>query len=255
MDKIVYISDGSKLGVDIREQLTQSFEVTPCSFDLDTVVDCIQQVRPLLVVVFVKNLPYEAEHQLHLLLGSQTVAFVLIGSRAECHDFFGQGNIKKYIITPLLLKDLVMQVEDAADLEAQRPLRNRDIIQEEEVMAEQKHILLVDDDVVALRTITNYIKDYFRVSVAKSGTAAISFLAKEIPDLILLDYEMPVCNGVQTLQMIRAEEAYKNIPVFFLTGVSDAQMVKAAVDLKPEGYILKSISQGALISKIREFFE
>lgn len=255
MDKIVYISDGSKLGVDIREQLTQSFEVIPCSFDLDTVVDCIQQVRPLLVVVFVKNLPYEAEHQLHLLLGSQTVAFVLIGSRAECHDFFGQGNIKKYIITPLLLKDLVMQVEDAADLEAQRPLRNRDIIQEEEVMAEQKHILLVDDDVVALRTITNYIKDYFRVSVAKSGTAAISFLAKEIPDLILLDYEMPVCNGVQTLQMIRAEEAYKNIPVFFLTGVSDAQMVKAAVDLKPEGYILKSISQGALISKIREFFE
>ena len=99
MDKIVYISDGSKLGVDIREQLTQSFEVTPCSFDLDTVVDCIQQVQPLLVVVFVKNLPYEAEHQLHLLLGSQTVAFVLIGSRAECHDFFGQGNIKKYITT------------------------------------------------------------------------------------------------------------------------------------------------------------
>ena len=256
MDKIVYISDGSKLGVDIREQLTQSFEVTNCGFDLDKVVASIQQVQPLLVVVFIKNLPYEAEHQLHLLLGSQTVAFVLIGSRAECHDFFGEGNIKKYIITPLLLKDLVMQVEDAADLEAQRPLRNRDIIQEEEeVMAEQKHILLVDDDVVALRTITNYIKDYFRVSVAKSGTAAISFLAKEIPDLILLDYEMPVCNGVQTLQMIRAEEAYKNIPVFFLTGVSDAQMVKTAVDLKPEGYILKSISQGALISKIREFFE
>lgn len=255
MDKIVYISDGSKLGVDIKEQLTQSFEVTPCGFDLDTVVDCIQQVQPLLVVVFVKNLPYEAEHQLHLLLGSQTVAFVLIGSRAECHDFYGQGNIKKYIITPLLLKDLVMQVEDAADVVAQRPLRNREEVKEEAVMAEKKHILLVDDDAVALRTITNYIKDYFRVSVAKSGTAAISFLAKEIPDLILLDYEMPVCNGVQTLQMIRGEEAYKNIPVFFLTGVSDAQMVKAAVDLKPEGYILKSISQGALISKIREFFE
>ena len=255
MDKIVYISDGSKLGVDIREQLTQSFEVTPCSFDLDRVVACIQEVEPLLVVVFIKNLPYEAEHQLHLLLGSQTVAFVLIGSRAECHDFYGQGNIKKYIITPLLLKDLVMQVEDAADVVAQRPLRNREEVKEEAVMAEKKHILLVDDDAVALRTITNYIKDYFRVSVAKSGTAAISFLAKEIPDLILLDYEMPVCNGVQTLQMIRGEEAYKNIPVFFLTGVSDAQMVKAAVDLKPEGYILKSISQGALISKIREFFE
>ena len=100
MDKIVYISDGSKLAVDIREQLTQSFAVTSCGFQLDKVVDCIQQVEPLLVVVFVKSLPYEAEHQLHLLLGSQTVAFVLIGSRAECHDFFWPRKYQKIYSEP-----------------------------------------------------------------------------------------------------------------------------------------------------------
>lgn len=126
---------------------------------------------------------------------------------------------------------------------------------EEDVMTESKTILLVDDDAIVLRTITNYLKDYFKVFVAKSGTAAISFLAKEIPDLILLDYEMPVCNGVQTLQMIRSEEAYKHIPVFFLTGVSEAYHVNLAMRLKPEGYILKSISQDELICKLYDFFK
>ena len=118
----------------------------------------------------------------------------------------------------------------------------------------QKHILLVDDDVVTLRTIMNYLKDDYRLSVAKSGTAAISLLGKEIPDLILLDYEMPVCDGVQTLKLIRSEKRFKDIPVFFLTGVDDTEKVKLAVELKPEGYILKSTPQNQIIEKIKNFF-
>ena len=54
--------------------------------------------------------------------------------------------------------------------------------------------------------------------------------------------------------MIRAEEAYKDIPVFFLTGVDDAELVKKAMALKPEGYILKSAGTDLLISKIEAFF-
>ncbi|MBQ1593009.1 MAG: response regulator, partial [Treponema sp.] len=104
------------------------------------------------------------------------------------------------------------------------------------------------------RTMSNVLNPLFKVSVAKSGAAAISFLAKEHPDLILLDYQMPVCDGLQTLEMIRAEEEYKNIPVFFLTGVDDADLVKKAMALKPEGYILKSAGPELLISKIEAFF-
>ena len=61
---------------------------------------------------------------------------------------------------------------------------------------EPRHILVVDDSVVVLRTISTVLKDLFKVSVAKSGAAAISFLANEHPDLILLDYQMPVCDGI-----------------------------------------------------------
>lgn len=266
MDKIIFICESSSLSTDIREQLEKSFKVESSGFDLDKVKNSINELNPLMVVAFVKKLSSESGGVLKLLLSSQIVEFVLIGNPLECHDFLGLGNIRKCIIDPVGPQEVLIQVEDVSDEIAERPKRFRskdmdvkketkkDTDTKTETKSEKKHILVVDDDIVALRTVTNYIKDKYQVSVVKSGTAAISFLAKEKPDLILLDYEMPVCNGLQTLQMIRGEEEYKDIPVFFLTGVSDAGLVRAAVDLKPEGYILKSTTQTELISKINFFF-
>ena len=117
-----------------------------------------------------------------------------------------------------------------------------------------KHILIVDDDPVVLRTMSNVLRGLFRVSVVKTGNAAVSFLANERPDLILLDYQMPLCDGPQTLGAIRSQEAYKDIPVFFLTDVNDAAMVKDALTLNPQDYILKSAGVGHLLQKIEAFF-
>ena len=118
--------------------------------------------------------------------------------------------------------------------------------------AGRKHsVLLVDDDPVCLRNMMSWLQNFYQVAVAKSGTACISFLAKTKPDLILLDYEMPVCNGVQTLEMIRNEPEYADIPVVFLTGVSDTDKVKEAIKLKPQGYILKDTDRIEFLNKIK----
>ena len=116
----------------------------------------------------------------------------------------------------------------------------------------KQHLLVVDDDPIYLRTMMNWLKQDFSVSVVKSGRDAIDFLSKELPDLILLDYEMPVMDGAKTLEKIRSKPQYQNIPVIFLTGVTDSSMVKDAVKLKPQGYVLKNISKLALIAKIKE---
>ena len=60
------------------------------------------------------------------------------------------------------------------------------------------------------------------------------------PDLILLDYEMPVCSGAQFLEMLHSEPQTKNIPVIFLTSRSDEETVKKVIELGPQGYLLKS---------------
>lgn len=121
--------------------------------------------------------------------------------------------------------------------------------------ASRKHsILLVDDDPVCLRNMMSWLQNFYQVAVAKSGAACLSFLGKAKPDLILLDYEMPVCNGLQTLEMIRSEPEYADIPVMFLTGVSDTEKVREAIKLKPQGYILKNTDRVEFLNKIKAVF-
>lgn len=80
------------------------------------------------------------------------------------------------------------------------------------------------------------------VKVASSGMEGISLLAKEKPDLILLDYEMPVVNGDTVLQMLNGSTETKDIPVIFLTGKDDKATVMKLLQLKPSGYLLKTLS-------------
>ena len=88
-----------------------------------------------------------------------------------------------------------------------------------------------------------------------SGVAAIRAITLNRPDLVLLDYEMPVCDGKQTLEMLRLEKAFADIPVVFLTGRSDPELVKALLALKPAGYLLKYLKPAEIKAKIQAFFE
>ena len=65
---------------------------------------------------------------------------------------------------------------------------------------------------------------------------------------------MPVTSGPQVLEMLRADEETKAIPVIFLTGKSDRESVMAVLSLKPEGYFLKSIEREELLNNLKDFF-
>lgn len=119
---------------------------------------------------------------------------------------------------------------------------------------EKKHILVVDDSGPMLRTIKGWLEPRYRVSIVNSAANAISFLSTQHPDLILLDYEMPVCSGPMLLQMIRSEESTRAIPVFFLTSKDDRTSVENALQLQPEGYLLKSVKPAAIVKRIDNFF-
>lgn len=81
------------------------------------------------------------------------------------------------------------------------------------------------------------------------------YIADNTPDLILLDYEMPVTSGPQVLEMIRSETKVDSIPVIFLTGKGDRESVLKVLALKPDGYLLKSTPREQLIDTIDNFFE
>lgn len=118
----------------------------------------------------------------------------------------------------------------------------------------KKKILVVDDSGAALRSVKAWLENKYHVILANSGVMAIKYLALNRPDLILLDYEMPVVDGKQVLEMIRAEEMYRDIPVFFLTSKGDKQSVQNVLALRPQGYLLKTMAPDAIIKLIDEFF-
>ena len=77
-------------------------------------------------------------------------------------------------------------------------------------------------------------------------------IGKKRPDLILLDYEMPVCDGRQTLEMIRADDEISDIPVIFLTGVNDREHIEPILALRPAGYLLKPPVQERILEAIKK---
>lgn len=122
-------------------------------------------------------------------------------------------------------------------------------------MEKQKKILVVDDDQNMLQLLYSFLRDSYRVTMVSSGKDALESLRKQKPDLMLLDYLMPEMNGKETLEIIRKDENLKDLPVFFLTGVSDSNKISECLKLDPSGYILKPIGKFSLLAKIRAYFE
>ena len=71
----------------------------------------------------------------------------------------------------------------------------------------EHHILIIDDDLMLLKTAEEILSDQYNVSVAKSGIQALNLLNKNIiPDLILLDINMPQMDGYETLEEIKKSQ-------------------------------------------------
>ena len=121
-------------------------------------------------------------------------------------------------------------------------------------LSNRKHILIVDDDPEVLKTLRYYLQEHYKVTVVNSGKVAVEFLLKFTPDLILLDYMMPMYNGAAVLKIIKSREATKDIPVFFLTGQTDKSTVMECLALNPAGYIVEPVAKDALLAKLDNVF-
>lgn len=144
-------------------------------------------------------------------------------------------------------------ITDNAMAEVKKYLNRNEV--EKRVLSQKKKILVVDDSDFMLKTIQELLSDDYEVILAKSGMAAIRDITLNRPDLVLLDYEMPVCDGSQVLGMLRSEKESSDIPVIFLTSRVDRESVKKVIELKPEGYLSKSLQPSDVKREVDHFFE
>lgn len=114
--------------------------------------------------------------------------------------------------------------------------------------------MVVDDSAVLREGMRKVLSEDYTVSTVDSGVSAIRSITLNPPDLVLLDYEMPICDGRQTLEMLRSEEAFNSVPVIFLTSHKDAKSVTSVIHLKPAGYLLKTANLNQIKKEVDLFF-
>ncbi len=210
-------------------------------------------VNPDLVLISLIG-AYDIDTSIFFLLNDQyaQVPVLTIGTKEESSTFFKYYEDGQF-------ENLIRPVENTVILEAvcrrldlDKQAVEREAAEQQKEQEGKKRILVVDDNGTTLRTMKAMLEEHYEVAVAISGAQAMTSIGKKRPDLILLDYEMPVCDGRMTLEMIRADEDLKDIPVIFLTAVNDRANIEAVLKLKPAGYFLKPAVKDQLLAELQK---
>jgi CheY-like chemotaxis protein len=247
MEKRVLLVGGGKsfMVTSIAKELREGgFEVIQAAPDV-TEIEHIEN-RPLVYLIYVDDLDEMIDFFVYLRdkVVEDDISVSIIGSPDEIEKIYNtttKDKISAVFERPVNVKELGRKMLQ--------------VVENEEVRLQKKRILVVDDDGTMLRTIKSWLSEKYQVFMVNSGMAAITFLAKNQVDLILLDYEMPITTGPKVLEMLRSDPSTSSIPVMFLTVKGDKESVMQVLSLKPEKYLLKTMPPAELIANIDEFFE
>ena len=185
------------------------------------------------VIVYLKDVCVEEEKP-----------FCIIGYKnelSEIKDVIPQKYISREFVRPFDMNMFINALKSLAEADEERK--------------KGRQILLVDDDPVFLKMMQDWLSSKYNITSVRSGMQAITYIATHKPDMILLDYDMPITTGPQVMEMIRSEHNSSEIPIIFLTGKADTESVIAVMQLRPQGYLLKTMSKEEIVESIDKFFE
>ena len=185
------------------------------------------------VIVYLKDVCVEEEKP-----------FCIIGYKnelSEIKDIIPQKYINREFVRPFDMNMFINALKSLAEADEERK--------------KGRQILLVDDDPVFLKMMQDWLSSKYNITSVRSGMQAITYIATHKPDLILLDYDMPITTGPQVMEMIRSEHNSSEIPIIFLTGKSDPASVIPVMQLRPQGYLLKNMNKEEILEQIDRFFE
>ena len=149
--------------------------------------------------------------------------------------------------TPIESRNAMAEVEDY--------LKKRNVQEAKEEKDHKPKVLIVDDSKTIRYVMRDLLMKDYEIMLAESGVAAIRAVTLNRPDLVLLDYDMPVCDGRYVLEMLRSEAEFADIPVIFLTSRGDPDSVKKVLSLKVDGYLLKNLKPSDIKERIDDYFK
>lgn len=117
-------------------------------------------------------------------------------------------------------------------------------------------VLLADDHTIVragIRQVLAFARDILVVAEASDGEAAKNLIEQHLPDVAVLDIQMPKASGIEVTRWIRKNQ--KNVGVLVLTAYNDDPYVMAVLQAGANGFILKTASPEELIQAVRDVYE
>jgi CheY-like chemotaxis protein len=255
--KVLLTGKNNTIIDDFFIQMEEKFETLTTSGRYEDILNHLKYFEP---DIFVYCLSHEANETLSKAnfvneLSRMNVPLAIIGSEEDCshfteYAFYTVDLVLTKPITANAIMNRIVEYLEEKERKQMEAVRAEEERIEKEKAARRKHILIVDDDPGMLKMIREYLHEQYDVATALSGKIALKFLEKKTTDLILLDYEMPVQSGPDVLEKLRENDNTKDIPVVFLTGITERDKIQKALVLKPQGYLLKPIDFDKLTETI-----
>lgn len=122
-------------------------------------------------------------------------------------------------------------------------------------MQNKNTILVVDDQSINIDFIVTNFKDKYNIKVASNGEMALKVLDKFKIDLVLLDIQMPIMDGYETIKEIKKQDRFKDLPVIFLTAKTDSDSLIKGFELGAKDYVRKPFNTKELNVRVNNHLE
>ncbi len=249
MKKVIIIGKLNSVTRQINEALSNFCRVQICADNQTVASDMLRLLEPDLVVVSLVGITGENEGIFGILSKEAArTPVIVLGTDENRRRLMADGLMDTrrlhFLHRPLKLDEMMDTAKKLLSVE--------ETGREPENL---KKVLVIDDSPLLLRTMQSMLESKYSVRLAVSGSQALMSISKSKPDIIFLDYDMPVCDGRMVLQMLRADETTRDIPVVFLTGISDPAHVREVLSMHPQGYLLKPPAEDKILATIRNLLE
>ncbi|MFV8833636.1 EAL domain-containing protein [Aquisalimonas sp.] len=178
-----------------------------------------------------------------------------VGLANALGDQIGRGQVREARETLKLLDETVQRFMGWADesVEARRREHRKDRTETRATSVDGRSVLVVEDSADTRLMLTEFLRrDGYVVHCASNGEEALSQLAVETPDLILMDCVMPVMDGLEACRRIKSHDAYADVPLLIITALNDESSAGEAIRAGATDFITKPIFLPVLRQRLRQ---
>jgi len=246
--KIIYVDDVNYSLQSVKSRLGEIYEIFPAESVLK-MFEYLENIRPDLILMDI-NMPdidgYEALKSLKADEKYTDIPVIFVTGNSDRESVvkgLSLGAVD-YVIKPFTSTKLVESIESHLN-----PVVKKEESSEDEE-ANKPGVLIVDDVSSMLRAMQYALHDRYKVYALSKSEDVMDFLRSKQPDLILLDYVMPVLNGFDLIPMIRALPEHKDTPIIIITTEGTHDHVNEAMTLGASDFIVKPFKPKELNDKV-----